>query len=80
MTLATTSPRLPLTGAALVTLNRAPLRKSSGLFGRAAGFVAQLLVLVAIVWSIPFVILAIGLPVVLGVRLLLWVGGMLGGS
>ena len=80
MTLATTSPRLPLTGAALVTLNRAPLLKIPGLFGRATGFVAQLLVLVAIVWCIPFVILAVGLPVVLGVRLLLWVGGALGGS
>ena len=77
MTLVTTSPRLPLTGAALATLNGAPQLKIPGSFGRAAGFVGQLLMLVAIVWCIPFVILAIGLPVVLGVRLLLWVGGML---
>jgi hypothetical protein len=41
------------------------------LFGRAAGFVGELLALVGIAYCIPFVILAIGLPVALGLRLLL---------
>jgi hypothetical protein len=32
---------------------------------------------VAIVLCIPFVILAIGIPIALGVRSLLWIGGLL---
>ena len=39
--------------------------------------VGEGLALVVIVCCIPFVILAIGLPIVLFVRLLLWVGGVL---
>jgi hypothetical protein len=39
--------------------------------------VGEALALVGIVLCIPFVILAIGLPIVLFVRLLSWVGGML---
>ena len=35
------------------------------------------LALVGMICCIPFVILAIGLPIVLFVRLLLWVGGVL---
>jgi hypothetical protein len=80
VSLATTSPQeLPLTGTALTTtLSRAPrLDEMPGLLGRAAGFVGELLALVGIVCCIPFVILAIGSPIALAVRLLLWVGGML---
>ena len=47
-----------------------------GSLRRAAGVIGELLVLVAIVFSFPVVILAIGIPVALFVRLLLWVGGV----
>ena len=79
MSLGTTSPReLPLTVTALTsTLSRAPRLDMPGLLGRAAGFVGEVLALVGIVCCIPFVILAIGLPIALAVRLLMWVGGAL---
>ena len=44
---------------------------------RAAELVGDLLAAVAIVLCIPFVLLAIGTPIVLGVRLLIWLGGLL---
>ena len=44
---------------------------------RAAVVVGDLLGAVAIVLCIPFVILAIGIPIALCVRLLLWIGGLL---
>jgi hypothetical protein len=47
-----------------------------GSLRRAAGVVADLLVLAGIVFCIPFVILGIGLPIALGVRLILWIGGV----
>lgn len=43
---------------------------------RAAAVVGDLLAAAALVLSIPFVILALGIPVALGVRFLLWVVGM----
>jgi hypothetical protein len=49
---------------------RAPL-------GRAAALVGDLVGAVALVLCFPFVILAIGTPIVLCVRLLLWAGGLL---
>lgn len=48
-----------------------------GPFRRAAVVVADLLQAVAIVLCIPFVILAIGLPIALFMRLLLWIGEVL---
>ena len=39
--------------------------------------VGDLLTAAAIVLCIPIVILAIGLPIALGLRLLLWIGGLL---
>ena len=67
-----------LTRAALATtFNQArPLRRPGSL-GRAASVVGDLLAAVAIALCVPFVILAIGIPIALGVRLLLWVGGLL---
>jgi hypothetical protein len=44
---------------------------------RAAEVVGDLLAAVGIVLCIPFVILAIGIPIALCVRLLLWMGGLL---
>ena len=46
-------------------------------FRRAAVVVGDLLGAGAIVLCIPFVILAIGTPIALLVRLLLWIGGLL---
>jgi hypothetical protein len=43
-------------------------------FARSVG---DLFAAVGIVFCIPFVILAIGIPIVLGVRFLLWIAGML---
>jgi uncharacterized membrane protein len=48
-----------------------------GLLGRAAHIVGDLLLAVGVVLCIPFVILAIGTPIALCVRLLLWIAGML---
>ena len=48
-----------------------------GSLRRAAGVIGELLALVAIVFCFPVVILAIGIPVALFVRLLLWVGSVL---
>jgi anti-sigma-K factor RskA len=67
-----------LTRAALATTftqARAPV--VSGPFWRAAVVVGDLVGAVAIVLCIPFVILAIGIPMALCVRLLLWIGGLL---
>ena len=44
---------------------------------RVAGVAGDVLVLLGIVLCVPFVILAIGIPIALCVRLLVWIGGML---
>jgi hypothetical protein len=44
---------------------------------RAAVFAGDLLAGVALVLCIPFVILAIGIPIALAVQLLLWIAGLL---
>jgi hypothetical protein len=38
--------------------------------------VRDVLTMLAVILSIPFVILAFGLPIVLGVQVLLWIGGL----
>ncbi|MGE3510650.1 MAG: hypothetical protein AB7N65_17390 [Vicinamibacterales bacterium] len=48
-----------------------------GWFPRAAAAIGELLAAVGIVLCIPFVILAIGVPIALLVRFLLWIGGVL---
>jgi hypothetical protein len=48
-----------------------------GLFRRGVHIIGDLLAAVGIVLCIPFVILATGIPFVLGVRFLLWIAGML---
>jgi hypothetical protein len=79
MTFVTSRPREgTLTGAALATtfdharplVVPAPLR-------RAAGVIGDLLAAAAIVLAVPAVILAIGIPIALCVRFLLWIVGML---
>jgi hypothetical protein len=65
------------------TLTRAALATTfnplvvPGAFRRTAVVVGDLLGAVALVLCIPFVILAIGIPIALCVRLLLWIGGLL---
>ena len=48
-----------------------------GALNRVTSVIADLLSGLAVVFSLPFVILAIGIPVALCVRLLLWMIGML---
>ena len=59
------------------TLETAPSPIVPGPFRGAAVLVGDLLGAVAIVLCIPFVILAIGIPIALCLRLLLWIGGVL---
>ena len=67
-----------LTRVALsTTVGHAPALIVPGLLRRAAVVVGDLLGAMAIVFSIPFVMLAIGIPIALCVRLLLWIGGLL---
>lgn len=58
-----------------MTLAAAPPDEGT-LRSRAASVIGDLLVLVAIGVCIPFVILALGTPVALLVRLLLWIIGL----
>ena len=68
----------PLTRAALTTtFDQAGALIVPDPFRRAAVVVGDVLGAVAIVLCIPFVILAIGIPIALCVRLLLWIGGLL---
>jgi hypothetical protein len=70
--------RAPLTTAAPGTrFAQAPRFFVPGPLWRAAVLAGDLMGAVAIVLCIPFVILAIGTPIALGLRLLLWVGGLL---
>ena len=59
----------PLSPAQPLTLPN-PLRRVPGILG-------DVLALAGIIVGIPIVILAIGIPIALCVRLLLWLGGML---
>lgn len=80
MTLATARSRdatLPTSAALNASLSYVPRLALSGSLRRTAGAVGEFLALVGIVCCIPFVILAIGLPIALAVRLVLWLGGML---
>ena len=66
-----------MTRAALATtVSQARPLVVPGQLWRATAFVGDLLGAVAIVLCIPFAILAIGMPIALCVRLLLWIVGM----
>jgi hypothetical protein len=68
----------PLARAALATtFDQARPVAVSGPLRRTAAVVGDLLAAAAMVLCIPFVILAIGIPIALCVRLLLWIGGLL---
>ena len=67
-----------LTKAALTTtVDQAGALIVPGPFRRATVVVGDVLGAVSIVLCIPFVILAVGIPIALCVRLLLWIGGLL---
>ena len=67
-----------LTSAALATsFDEARALIVPGPFRRAAVVVGDLLGAVAIALCIPFVILAIGIPIALCLRLVLWIGALL---
>jgi hypothetical protein len=68
----------PLTRAALATtLDYASPLVAPGLVRRVAMVIGDVLSAVALVLCIPFVILAIGIPIALCARFLLWIVGML---
>ena len=69
--------RLEKATLARATFNEARPLVVRGRLWRGALVVGDLLWLVAIAFSIPFVILAIGLPIALCARLLVWVGSRL---
>ena len=48
-----------------------------GLLRRAPSAIADLLAAVGIVLGVPFAILAVGIPIALCLRFLLWIAGML---
>lgn len=79
MTFATS--RLDVAALPRTALSTTPDRSQSlvvpGPLRRVAEVVGDLLGAVAIVLCIPFVILAIGTPIALCLRLLLWIGGLL---
>ena len=67
-----------LTRAALATTFNVPRPLVvPGPLWRAAVVVSDLLAAMAIVLCIPFMILAVGIPIASCVRLLLWIGGLL---
>ena len=66
-----------LTGAPHATrIGQIPQLVVPGSLRRAAGVAGDLLALAAIAFCIPFVILGVGIPIALCVRLLLWIVGL----
>lgn len=63
--------------ALATTFDQAAALTVPGRFRRAAAVVGDMLGAVAVVLCIPVVILAIGTPIVLSLRLLLWAAGLL---
>jgi type IV secretory pathway VirB3-like protein len=81
MTFPTTRPRAGTVTSAVIatTFDYASPLGVSGLFRRVAMVIGDALSAAAIVICIPFVILAIGIPIALCVRLLLWIAGRIVG-
>jgi hypothetical protein len=66
----------PRSVAGPATLSLALVVETPGFLRRAVEAIGDLLGLLAIIACIPFVILAIGTPIALFVRLLLWLAGV----
>ncbi len=68
----------PLATAAFApTFDQAPSLATRGPLGRVAAVAGDLFGAVALALCVPFVLLAIGTPIVLFFRLLLWIAGLL---
>ena len=65
------------TPALAPTFNEARPLTGPGPLGRARAVVGDMLTGLAIVFCIPLVILGVGIPIALGVRLLLWIAELL---
>ena len=77
-TAANSSPAVKLTTPVFATTGGHPRPAVvPGRLRRAAVTIGDLLVGLGIVLSIPFVILALGIPIALGGRFLLWLAGLL---
>jgi hypothetical protein len=61
----------------MTTRSRVTSLEVPGVLRRAAGVFGDLFLVVGIVLCVPFVIMAIGIPLALCVRLLFWVAGLL---
>lgn len=73
--------RAPLARAAVAQgFNQARPIDVPGPLRRAVAVVADVLAAAAIALCLPFVILAVGLPIALCLRLVLWLGGLLWGG
>ena len=70
-----TSP--PLAATLPSAASYAPPRVVPGALRRVTSVIGDLLGLMGIVLCVPFVILAIGIPIALCIRFLLWIVGML---
>ena len=79
MTLATSGLETPTMATTLLatTFTQPRPRAVAGLLRRAALVSGDLFAAAGIVLCLPFVILGIGIPIALCVRLLLWIGGVL---
>jgi hypothetical protein len=77
MTFATTHPGNVEPAARVTTFAHAGPPAVAGRFRRAAVVAGDLLGIIAIVLCIPFVILAVTVPIVFGVGLLMWLAGLL---
>ena len=73
----TRNPPLPATLTLATAVERATPVIVPGFFGRAAVVASDILTAAGVVLCIPFVILAVGIPVALSMRFLLWIAGML---
>jgi len=70
------APSRPLEGTLPRATDYAPPRLVPGALRRAAMIIGDFLGLIGVVLCVPFVILAIGIPIALCVRFLLWIVGM----
>jgi hypothetical protein len=68
---------IALTRALVTTSSQVWPLVARGPWRRAAAVIGELFAAVGVVLCIPLAILAVGIPIVLGVRLLLWIVGLL---
>lgn len=67
----------PMTNSLPMPVALTPNAVDAGVVRRAAVIIVDLLAAVSLLLCVPFVILAIGIPIALGLRFLLWIAGLL---